>query len=229
MNGCKVVRGAFFDEAVISGPLNLVGSDIGGQLGFRRTRFLSDRSFANLSNAKVRGDVILDFAEFNASVSFVGAIIEGQFRCIEAKFTHTPDSIALTGIKVSASTFFWNTIFSGSVTARHALFAQNLSLAGSNFDGALDLRNSLVSGHLYVFSRPEDSTPSLVLSTTKLPITAKLGGFRFGGTDLSHNEGWRKWLKLASSQASYEPDVYLTLEGCFRAMGRDDVADRVYF
>lgn len=229
LNGCKVARGAFFDEAVISGPLNLVGSDIGGQLGFRRTKFSSEHSFANLSNAKVRGDLILDFAEFYAPVSFVGAIIERQFRCIEAKFTHTPDSIDLTGIKVSASTVFWNTSFSGSVTARHALFAQNLSIAGSNFDGALDLRNSLVSGHLYVFSRPEHSTPSLILSTTKLSSKAKLSGFRFAGTDLSDNEGWTKWLKLASSQTSYEPDVYLTLEGCFRAMGRDDLADRVYF
>lgn len=230
LNSSRIKRGFFLENSHVEGFLNCAGADIGGQVGITRTRFSSEAGLTTFSNAQIGGDLVIDDCQFAGPVSFASTNIIGQFRCTAVKFSNESQRSDFAGVHVQGSVVFWRSTFNGSVRLRNGHFSQNLSISTATFNKDIDLSNAIVNGYFYVFFIPEDlrinsETPTF---ETILPTSGNLNNFRFAGSDLHEDGRWKTWLALSPS-SEYMPDPFLALEHSFRKVGRDDLADQVYY
>jgi hypothetical protein len=231
LNSSKVKRGYFLDNCHVNGFLNCAGANIGGQLGVTRTRFSGQTATASFSSANIEGDFVINECQFAGPSSFISTNITGQFRCTASGFLSESQKSDFAGIRVEGSAVFWGSTFNGSVRLRNGQFMQNLSIATAQFDKDIDLSNVIVKGYFYVFFIPEEqsfNTTERSSNQTKLPSSGNLNNFRFAGSDLHENGQWKLWLGLTPA-SEYTPDPFLALEQSFRKVGRDDLADQVYY
>lgn len=230
LNSSKVKRGVFLDDCQIKGFMNCVGAFIGGQLGVTRTHFSSPNSATSFSSTHVEGDLFINECQFAGPFSFVSTNISGQFLCTASSFLNESHKSDFAGFCAQGSVMFWGSIFNGPVRLRNGQFMQNLSIATAQFNKEIDLSNVNVKGYFYVFFIPEEQRSNTGHSGnhTKLPPYGNLNNFRFAGSDLHEKEQWKLWLRLPP-HTEYAPDPFLALEQSFRRIGRDDLADKIYY
>ena len=243
-----------FDKAVFRGTVNFRDSKVHSSLNASQAKFLKPTLFVPFDRLKVGGDAHFDNAQFEASVSFNGADIAGNFSFKEGTCKSTA---IFDGMKVSNNASFDRTVFENYATFNY-LNARILSMTNAKFKGRDD--KSLKWAASFTSVKVEDNTTfeetvfngkvwlinskfgtiklcSIVLQDNGTEKPLKLDGMTYQSIEaLVQGDGQDKKCSKNShdisrllEMAEYSKSAYANLENFYRAQGDLEESETVFW
>ena len=200
-NAVTIQGNAIFADVQVESDMSLDGATIRGNALFQSTRF--DGPFRSVG-ARISGDMLFTSCEFQDTAKLSRVVADGFIGCKVTQFKRSvtfADSTAREGLSLIGNFFF------DEVTFRRASF-DTISLASEKAEDATITKEN---GH-----------------------SIEIKNHFMGSIDLRgmiYNEPipWQEWTELVDRMSPYDKQPFVHLEELLRRVGRDEVADRVYY